>query len=134
MATKEQIKTARLAFRDASLPENSINQTWSAAIDAVTAPLLQEIAALKGELKLEDLPPEPERTKLDEWQACYAALFRQMNEAVAKQAPLLKAVRGIVAAWDGITIEYHQKHPLALAPAIAALRPFLPESEAANGN
>lgn len=97
MATKEQIEAGLSAWQDYMRKTHrdfaKESEAVAAIIDAAQTPLLQEIAALKGDLRLEDLPPEGARTKLDEWQACYAALFRQMNEAIVKQAPLMEVIQ-----------------------------------------
>lgn len=111
MASEKQIEAAQEAIEMAvpDFEDDVYSREFAERIShAATAPLLQEISALKGELKLEDLPPESKRTKLDEWQACYAALFRQMQEAITQQAPLLEAVREAYAFLDNIKsqIEY----------------------------
>jgi predicted nucleic acid-binding Zn-ribbon protein len=80
-----------------------------AAARARIAELEQELAALKGDLHIEDLPPEKERTKLEEWQACYSSLFRQMNaqtqeiarlQAIEKAAEKMREVQDIEDAVD----------------------------------
>jgi len=44
-----------------------------------------EKEAWLGNLKIDDLPPEGERTKLQEWQAAYAALFQRLNNLNKKE-------------------------------------------------
>lgn len=43
---------------------------------------LIEMALQKGAKILADFKPEGERNKVEEWEACYAMLFKQLNDAV----------------------------------------------------
>lgn len=131
VATKEQIEAAYKAYLREDARDMSSTRCMEVAIEAATAPLLQEIAALKGALRLEDLPPESERTKLDEWQACYASLFRQMQEVIAQQAPLLDAVREAYKALEDVQFAMRDQMPLPefeccrVDTALAKLKTFM---------
>ena len=67
-------------------------EQWQ-AMKTELSQLKQENAALKGELKITDLPSElAGRTKLEEWQACYASLFNKLNP-VMEEITQLRAER-----------------------------------------
>lgn len=59
------------------LPTDSVIEDYAA--------IKQERDALMDKLRLTDLPAEGVRTKLDEWQAAYAALFNQLQEVCASK-------------------------------------------------
>lgn len=64
-------------------------------LQAENKALLQERAAWLGQFKLE--ATEGERTKLEEWQACYAALFNQLEPLKAEVARIREDIQGMKA-------------------------------------
>lgn len=84
--------------------------------------LQQERDAALGILSIDDLPPEGQRTKLDEWQACYAALFRQIHPVMKENRRLKERLGKAESALQKLILTKHMKDTEGKSTAYEAMR------------